>query len=186
MKISGRTLLSTLSALVKADVDVTVLSCPTQLAPMHPVRSIFRWIDLWPDRLFSRISIRLGWRRREHEPRFPHAIRENWDYQRFDFPAALRTFYIDGHGNKGFSGGPVVFVPNGQPQTELRVAGIIANYPTPLREPIVDNRGNPIVDDQNQPVAFFSENPGFVVAMAISHATDLIDANPVGFQLPTT
>ena len=94
-------------------------------------------------------------------------------------------FFIDGHGNKGFSGGPVVFVPNGQPQTELRVAGIVANYPTPLREPIVDKRGNPIVDDHNEPAAFFSENPGFVVAMAISHATDLIDANPVGFQLPT-
>ena len=80
---------------------------------------------------------------------------------------------------------PVSSVPNGQPQTELRVAGIVANYPTPLREPIVDKLGNPIVDDHNQPAAFFSENPGFVVAMAISHATDLIDANPVGFQLPT-
>ena len=79
----------------------------------------------------------------------------------------------------------ITSVPNGLPQTELRMAGVVANYPTPLREPIVDKRGNPIVDDHNEPAAFFSENPGFVVAMAISHATGLIDANPVGFQLPT-
>ena len=40
------------------------------------------------------------------------------------------------------------------------------------------------MNDHTEPVAFFQENPGFVVAMDIRHATDLIDANPVGFQLP--
>lgn len=85
---------------------------------------------------------------------------------------------IDAHGNKGFSGAPVVFAPYDQPQGELNVAGVVANYPTPLREPIVDKDGNPIMNNRNEPVAYFPENPGFVRAPMISHATDLIDANP--------
>ena len=168
----------------KGDVDVTVLSCPTQLAPTHPLEASFAGLT------YGQTVYFLG---------FPFGWDGGAENMNRDFPIPfVKTgiisalifgnpthFFIDGHGNKGFSGGPVVFVPNGQPQTELRVAGIVANYPTPLREPIVDKRGNPIVDDHNEPAAFFSENPGFVVAMAISHATDLTDANPVGFQLPT-
>ena len=53
--------------------------------------------------------------------------------------------YIDAHGNKGFSGGPVVFVPNGRPAGELRVAGIVSEAPTPLLRAVVGKSGSPAI-----------------------------------------
>ena len=167
-----------------ADVDVAVLSCPIQLAPTHPLEASAAGLT------YGQTVYFLG---------FPFGWDSGAENMNRDFPIPfvkagivsaiiggnLTRFFIDGHGNKGFSGGPVVFVPNGQPQAELRVAGIVANYPTPLREPIIDKLGHPIVDSHGEPAAFFQENPGFVVVMDIRHAIDLIDANPVGFQLPT-
>ena len=67
---------------------------------------------------------------------------------------------------------------------ELRVVAVVANSPTPLLEPVVDKWGKPIVVDGDEPFAYFLENQGFVVAFDIRHATELIDANPIGFALP--
>lgn len=93
--------------------------------------------------------------------------------------------YIDAYGNEGFSGGPVVFVPEGKPRNELNVAGIISSYPTPKLAPVVvvDPEGN-IKTDQNENIVGIIENPGFVVAISIEHALELIDENPIGFKLP--
>ena len=167
----------------EGDVDVAVLSCPTQLAPTYPLEASAAGLAYGQPVYF--LGFPFGWDGgAENINRdFPMPFVKTGIISAVMFGNPTR-FFIDGHGNKGFSGGPVVFVPNGQPQTELRVAGIVANYPTPSREPIVDKRGNPIVDDHNEPAAFFSENPGFVVAMDIRHAIDLIDANPVGFRPP--
>ena len=91
--------------------------------------------------------------------------------------------YIDAHGNKGFSGGPVVFVPSGQPANKLRVAGVVSNAPTPLLRAVVDKSRIPVLGANGEPIAYFAENQGFVVAFDIIHATNLMDANPVGFPL---
>lgn len=99
----------------------------------------------------------------------------------FDLP---KSIYIDGHGNKGFSGGPVVFVPTDGPQDKYQVAGIVSYYPTPLLVPIRNKAGEVILNSVNEPTAYFAENPGLVVAHHIGHATELIDLNPIGFPLP--
>ena len=91
--------------------------------------------------------------------------------------------FIDAHGNKGFSWGPVVFVPTVRPANELQVAGVVACAPTPLLEPVVDKAGIPVLGVGDEPVAYFAENQGFVEAFDIRHATNFIDANPVGLQL---
>ena len=91
--------------------------------------------------------------------------------------------YIDAHGNRGFSGGPVVFAPNGKSVGELRVAGIVSEAPKLRLETVVDKAGRPLVGDDGKPMAYFPENQGLVMAFDIRHATDLIDANPVGLQL---
>ena len=167
-----------------ADVDVAVLSCPTQLAPIHPLAASADGLAYGQPVYF------LG---------FPFGWDGGAESMNRDFPMPFvkagivsaiiggnpSQIYIDAHGNKGFSGGPVVFVPIGQPQNKIQVAVIVANYPTLLQEPIVDKSGNPIVNNHGEPAGFFRENPGFVVAMDIRHAIDLIDRNPTGFQLPT-
>ncbi len=95
-----------------------------------------------------------------------------------------KLIYIDGHVNEGFSGGPVVFMPNDRSPNKFIVAGVVANYPATLR-PVVDSAGKPILNADNNSIAYFPENSGFVVAFQIEHATDLIDANPIGFELPS-
>ena len=77
-----------------------------------------------------------------------------------------------------------MFVPYGQSQNELRVAGIISYYPIPQFLPIVDHNGDMITDQRGEPVGYVKENPGIVVAIGIKHALELIDANPIGFKLP--
>ena len=103
----------------------------------------------------------------------------------YHFLETSHVSYVDGHNNKGFSGGPLVFLPNGLPSNEFRVAGVVANYPTPIIEPVVNSDRKPILGVDDQPIAYFQENQGFVVAFSIRHATDLIDANPTGFPLST-
>ena len=95
-----------------------------------------------------------------------------------------RSIYIDGHANKGFSGGPVVFVRGGDPQNNYRVAGVVSHYPTPIMEPIRNRHGNIILDAEGHPIAYFAENPGFIVAHHISYAMEMIDSNPIGYELP--
>lgn len=99
-----------------------------------------------------------------------------------------KRIILDAHGNKGFSGGPVVFVPHEQPNGELHVAGIVSHFPTSRHWqnwlPVVDREGSPIIDHQGNPLGYVRDNPGIVVAFSINHAKELIDANPIGFQLP--
>lgn len=93
--------------------------------------------------------------------------------------------YIDAHGNPGFSGGPVVFARDSDPQKVIRIAGVVAEAPRPRLRSVVDRSGKPLVGGDGEPIAHFAENQGFVVAFGINHATDLIDENPTGFNLPT-
>ena len=165
------------------ETDVAVVACPMHLAPSHPLEASSAGL------IYGQPIYFLG---------FPFGWDSGGERINRDFPipfvkggivSAIITegasrIYIDAHGNKGFSGGPVVFIPNGPQPQELRVAGIVANYPTPLLEPVVDKHRNPIVRSHNEPLAYFQENPGIVVAFDIRHATELIDANPIGFRLP--
>ncbi len=97
-------------------------------------------------------------------------------------PGELSLFYLDAHGNPGFSGGPVVFAPGGQGNKELHVAGIVSAGPR-VDLPIVDSSGRMIRDKAGKPIAGVRENTGFVVVIGIKHAIDLIDTNPIGFEL---
>ncbi len=98
------------------------------------------------------------------------------------FGAALtsgeESFYIDGHNNPGFSGGPVVSVRNGI----FRVAGVVSGIGHSYQKVYgTDENGLP---DESEVVGHFPENTGIISAHNIKHALDLIRDNPVGF--PTT
>ena len=90
----------------------------------------------------------------------------------------VKRVYIDTHANEGFSGGPVVFRPQQgrREPNELRVAGVVIGYIQHHR-PLHDADGNHLVN--------VGENAGIVVAVEVQHVTDLIDANQIGFELPT-
>ena len=165
------------------ETDVAVLACPVRLAPPHPLEASSNGL------IYGQPVYFLG---------FPFGWDGGGETINRDFPIPFvkagvvssmaygepSRIYVDGHNNKGFSGGPLVFLPNGRLGSKFRVAGVVANYPTPIVEPVVDSKGDPILGSDNQPIAYFQENQGLVVAFEIRHVTDLIDANPIGFKLP--
>ena len=170
-------------------MDVAVLACSIRLSPSLPLVASTKSL-----RLGQRVSF-LG---------YPFGLDGGGEYINRGVPlpfvkagvvSALESskdrplMYLDAHGNKGFSGGPVVFVPDGRPENELRVAGIISRLPCPSRrrstwQPIIDHKGKVIRDREGNPTGYVRENPGIVVIIGIRHALELIDANPIGFPLP--
>ena len=168
---------------IGADViDVAVLACPIRLAPAHSLVASNDGLTYGQPVYF--LGFPFGW----------NSGMENLNrelpvpFVKAGVVSAMITgdashIYIDAHGNKGFSGGPVVFVPSGRPSNEFRVAGVVANAPTPQIAPVVDKLRRPLVGDDGEPIAYFPENQGLVVAFDIRHATNLIEANPVGLQL---
>ena len=163
-------------------IDVSVLACPIRLTPPHPLLASNAGLAYSQQVYF--LGFPFGW----------HSGMENLNrelpvpFVKAGIVSAMITgpasrIYIDAHGNRRFSGGPVVFAPNGKSVGELRVAGIVSEAPKPRLETVVDKAGRPLVGDDGKPMAYFPENQGLVMAFDIRHATDLIDANPVGLQL---
>ena len=73
-------------------------------------------------------------------------------------------FYLDGHNNRGFSGGPVVFKPHNS--NDFHVAGVISGY---LTMPEAGTHGK--------------VNTGIIKAFSIRVAREVIAANPIGHPL---
>ena len=88
------------------------------------------------------------------------------------------SFWIDGHNNKGFSGGPVVFEPQTARSVEAcrwKIAGVISGYaPAPI-----DVRT--ITGGTTAAVAI--SNAGLLRAIPIKSVRDLIMKNPIGFPV---
>ncbi len=72
-------------------------------------------------------------------------------------------YYLDGHNNPGFSGGPVVLCGN---PSKPAIVGIIEGFH---------------IGDTNHD----SYNSGIIIASRIEHALDLIEDNPAGFKFQT-
>ena len=167
----------------KENVDVAVLACSVRLSPSLPLVASAE--GLVYGQPVSFLGYPFGWDAGGERINrgVPLPFVKAGIVSAMEFGDVSRIF-LDAHGNKGFSGGPVMFVPYGQPKNELRVAGIVSSYPIPILLPIVDRKGNTITDRRGKPIAYVKENPGFVVSIHIKHALELIDENPIGFQLP--
>ena len=142
------------------ETDVAVLAHTAPLTPSHPLEASGGW--------FHGQSVAfLG---------FPYGWDSGAENVNNGFPipfvkagiisAHVRgtpsRIYIDAHGNRGFSGGPLVFCLPGEPRV-FHVAGVVADSP---RDPIT------------------AEQTGFVRAIHIQHVVSLVDANPVGALVP--
>jgi len=91
------------------------------------------------------------------------------------FPIENQPMWLDGHNNKGFSGGPLCFAPNGS--NELKVAGVVTAYKPSLAE-VVDEEGS----ESGQ---YALENSGFMLAWDVRYCRDIIKANPIGTPFET-
>lgn len=162
-------------------VDVAVLACPIQIAPLYPLEATSVGLICGQPVFFLGFPFGLDGGGEQINRGLPLPFVKAGIVSAF----ASENFYIDAHGNQGFSGGPVVFMPNNQSvnqNAEYKVAGIVVHYPVRYI-PIVNECGDTIVDNYGKPIGYTPENPGIVVAVDIRHATNLIDMNPIGFKL---
>lgn len=114
---------------------------------------------------------------------FPYDILGNvvFDTEGFHLPFVKRAtmscfagdmYFLDGHNNPGFSGGPVLFGPIGK--TPTNIAGIISGYKA-VPEPVFD---------QDRSTEFIvKQNTGIIVTYKIEKALELIQEKPIGVKL---
>ena len=91
------------------------------------------------------------------------------------FENNVSRLLVDGHNNKGFSGGPVVFKPMGNGKDVWKIAGVVCAYYAEK----VD-----VKDQKGQIVGSAKVNSGILLATGIESALKLIELNPIGFPVP--
>ena len=164
--------------------DIAVLAAPVQLAPAESLEASSDGLAYAQDVHF--LGFPFGWDGGGEDVNLDHPL----PFIKAGIVSSIKhtdatRIYIDAHGNPGFSGGPVAFAKENDPQKVIRIAGVVAESPRPNLRSVVDRSGKRLVDEDGEPIAYFAENQGFVIAFGINHATDLINKNPTGFTLPT-
>jgi|SRR3989344_1777776 len=142
--------------------DISVFTIPTNI-PAHPLPATMQGFAYGQELYF------LG---------FPYGLKSDIGTLNRNFPLPFvkkgilsamffnepgKFFFIDGHNNPGFSGGPVVFK---KPNTnEFQVAGVIQGY-----QPEYEEKSGSLVPIQNT-------NSGIIKAYSINNAIDIISRN---------
>ena len=92
--------------------------------------------------------------------------------------ASQSYFFIDGHSNPGFSGGPVVmqFLDDSEnPENDLyHVIGVVRGYQT---------TNIPVFNKLGETMFKFNENSGITLVYDIQAAVNVINANPIGVPI---
>ena len=163
----------------KGDLDIAVLSAPILLSPPHPLDVSAKGLVYGQQIFFLGYPYSLDSGNEQLNRGIPIPFVKAGVVGAMKRVGDVSWFFLDADVNKGFSGGPLLFAPPGRsyvPGNQLRVAGIVTSYKTLLR---------PIVTREGQPARYIPESLGIGQAIDIYHALQLIDVNPVGFQLPT-
>lgn len=159
------------------DADIAVLSAKMCLSPRDSINTALGPIFIGQDLYF------LG---------FPLGLRQEVGDMNFGFPLPfvkkailsalsdphldLEILFLDGYNNRGFSGGPVVFVPVGKKTTDFYIGAVVSAYYNETEK----------ITSENIPVGLdYKTNSGIIISHSIEHAIDAIKANPIGFNLMT-
>ena len=161
----------------EGEVDVAVLAPPFQISPIHLLEATgLANVYYGQPAYILGFPYGLDSGGAEINRGLPIAFAKSGIISAIEF-GDVKKIYIDTHANEGFSGGPVVFHPQqgARDRHELRVAGVVTGYVSHSRA-LHDADGNHLGN--------VKENTGIAVAVGVQHATDLIDANQIGFELP--
>ncbi len=141
-------------------LDVAVLACSALVTPTHPLRPTIA--GLAQGQAVAFLGFPFGWNSGAERINngYPLPFVKAGIVSALIFDTVDRI-YIDAHGNRGFSGGPVIFTEPGQPP-RYQVAGVVSDSPP---DPITNGHA------------------GFVRAISIRHVVELIHRNPIGFPL---
>ena len=152
------------------DVDISVVAAPLQLAPVTDMEANMDGLTYGQDVYFLGFPYGQGDEAHQLLRGFPlpfvkKAIVSCVDEE----PNGPHPLFLNGHGNPGFSGGPVVFRRGNQ--SSLHVAAVIASFQAAMQPVYFMGMRLPLK---------YKYNTGIIVAYLIHHAVDLIRKRPSG------
>ena len=156
----------------EGEVDISVLAAGLQISPKYPLPPNAAGLTLGQDVYFLGFPYGLASEVGELNQNFPFPFVKKATVSAMDFNP--NRIFLDGHNNRGFSGGPVVFSEVGKPANQLSVAGVISGYRFGTEPVYLKGKPTPLE---------FRYNTGIILAYQIKHAVDLISQNPIGFNL---
>ena len=157
----------------EGEIDIAVLAPPIQLSPAFPLPATAGGIVWGQDGYF--LGFPYGWygdiakMNRNFPMPFVKKAILSCTYMADD---GIQHFFLDGHNNPGFSGGPVVFKEPGK--IEFKVASVISGYR--YTNELILSGGEAV------PLAY-KYNTGIIVSYGIKHAVGLINENPIGVPI---
>ena len=154
-------------------IDVAVLSCTYQLTPAPQLNATAEGLGYSQHVYF--LGFPFGWKQEMGRINndYPIPFVKSGIVSAFaDSPSG---FYIDGHVNPGFSGGPVVFRPSKDKDGKLCVAGIVSGSP--------DSPSPTHLSIQGKPLVHSLDYPDLVHVVQIGNAIELIELNAQGYAL---
>jgi hypothetical protein len=159
-----------------APADVAVLAPNQILSPLHPLGVHGGGYSLSQDVYF--LGFPYGFQmdlQQELNRGFPLPLVKKGIISAFALKqTGSNIILIDGHNNPGFSGGPIVYFSPERPK-DLNVCAIVSGY---------KSRTEPVLLGGQSTALSWEYNTGIIVATEISAATNLIRANPIGFEIP--
>lgn len=151
----------------KGEIDISVLKLADRMTPVgFEVNPTIAGLALGQDAYFLGFPYKMWGNVGSFLGGMPCAFAKKGTISSYglDDPQIL---YVDAINNEGFSGGPLIFYPQGQP-TEVRIAGVVSKYRVEY-ESVVDSNGN----STNMSVAY---NTGFLVAYGSKYILSIINA----------
>lgn len=156
----------------EGEVDISVLAAGIQISPRCSLPPTVSGLALGQDVYFLGFPYGLTNEVGELNENYPLPFVKKATLSAADSDS--NHLFLDGHNNRGFSGGPVVFSEAGKPANQLSVAGVVSAYR--FNEEPVYFKGKPTPLE-------FRDNTGIILVYKIKHAVDLISQNPTGFNL---
>ena len=156
--------------------DISVLAPATrQLSPIHKLKLDYQCF-LTEDAYFLGFPHGCKTEMGSSNNNFPIPWVKRGIISGFDFEPG-HIIYLDGHNNKGFSGGPVVCID----KKDMAIIGVVSGYLSTSEDVYEDNP-----EGKGEPKKIglkYQHNIGIVVVRDIKLALDMINQNPNGFTL---
>jgi len=159
--------------------DVTVFATNNVHLPSHPMTPTMDGIALSQDVFFLGFPLGLMSEAGEINRNFPFPLVKKGCLSSIPIKDPNspdgRYMLIDGHNNRGFSGGPVVFQKT--LGGEFFVCGVIHGYMQDIGDVVP-------VPTENDTKLVAMQNSGIMKVYSIEHALELINTNPIGCPIP--
>lgn len=162
-------------------VDIAAFAFPIQLTPRLPLELTTEGIIVGQDAFFLGYPLGMMIDDRGINNGFPIALVKKAILSGMDHTdPAMNVYYFDGHNNPGFSGGPIVFAPQGG--EDIRVAAVVSGYRNQYDKVVsVVSSGSTRIETATILEAI--ANSGIIISHEIRSILPAIRARPIGHLL---